>query len=68
MLPKDEKIERLKVEDAKYRVSKEEQLFKDHSLITTSEEKKEKERYYNFLRERNNRRADIELGIDLRKY
>ena len=68
MLPKDEKIERLKVEDTKYRVSKEEELFKDYSLITTSEEKKEKERYYNFLRERNNRRADIELGIDLRKY
>lgn len=64
MLPKDDKIERLKVEDSKYRVSKEEELIKKYDLITDMQEKRLRDKFYFFQRERNNRLADKALGIE----
>jgi hypothetical protein len=64
VLPKDSKIEQIKIESSKYNVSRENELIREHDLLTDTLEIMARDKFYDRQRERNNRLAEKALGIE----
>lgn len=63
VLPKDSKIERIKLEETKYKVPEEIALIEEHNLMLDTREIRFRDKFYDRQRERNNRLVDLALGI-----